>query len=127
MYYIALALLCVVMSGCTRYAQPATPEEQVAQEQMMRNVLNDSSPRNMNEHPKVTDEFKRTFTTNDFGNTNGSQGSGSSSSNEGSQDNKQSQGQTQNQTKTKSQSQGQKQAPDVPLTKQSEDDEESWW
>ncbi len=63
MRYVWLVVLCIVVSGCTRYAQPATPLEQEEQEDRMREFLNDSSPRNMNDHPKVTPEFTRSFNT----------------------------------------------------------------
>jgi len=88
MRYLLLMLLCVVLTGCPRNTQPVTAGDRAAEEEMMRNVLNDSSPRNMNEHPKVTDEFKKRFNTRN--------------------------GRIEN-------------APDAPLDKQSEDDEESWW
>ncbi len=39
-----------------------TPEERSAQEVRMQRFLNDSSPRNMNEEPKVTPELTQRFT-----------------------------------------------------------------
>ena len=62
MRYLAVMMLCVLVSGC-KNAEPATPKEQEEQEQRMRYFLNETSPRNMNDHPKVTPEFKKTFNT----------------------------------------------------------------
>lgn len=61
MRYIVIILFCGVISGCNREA--VTPEEQAAREKMVRNVLENSSPRDMNDRPKVTDEFKTNFNT----------------------------------------------------------------
>jgi len=64
MHYLWLVgLLCMAISGCTRFAQPETPLEQEEQEQRMRVFLENSSPRNMNDHPKVTPEFTKVFNT----------------------------------------------------------------
>ena len=63
MHYLFLILLCLAFTGCTRLAQPATPEEQEAQEEKMREFLNDSSPRNMNQQPKAIPEFTKRFNT----------------------------------------------------------------
>jgi hypothetical protein len=54
---------CLALNGCER-AAPATPAEEEAQVERMRGFLKDSSPRNMNEHPKVVPEFTTTFNTN---------------------------------------------------------------
>ena len=86
MRYLILGLLCVLCSGCSKYATPSTPAEAEAQESRMRYYLDETSPRNSSNLPKVTPEFKKTF--------NGS------TSDSGSED--------------------------VPDTKQSEDDAESW-
>lgn len=63
---LILSLLCTTscalfaLVGCA-YEQPSTPAEQEAQEFKMRELLNDTSPRNMNDQPKATQEFKRTY------------------------------------------------------------------
>ncbi len=62
MKYILLALLCVSVSAC-KSQEPSTPLEQEEQEQRMRQFLNDSSPRNTNQHSKVVPEFRKTFNT----------------------------------------------------------------
>lgn len=86
MRYLILGLICVSISGCTKYAAPYTSEEAEVQESKARYWLDETSPRNSSNFPKVTPEFKTTYG-----------GSSSSSSSE-----------------------------DVPVTKQSEDDAESW-
>lgn len=52
-----------MLSGCTRYAAPETPEEAVAQEKRMRYYLQETSPRNSSNLPKVTPEFRTTWGT----------------------------------------------------------------
>lgn len=63
MRYLWVIFACISVIGCTRFAQPATPLEQEEQEERMREFLDKSSPRNMNEHPKVTPEFTKKFNT----------------------------------------------------------------
>jgi hypothetical protein len=87
MRYLYLGLVCVMMSGCTQYAAPSTPEEAEAQESRMRYLLKETSPRNSSGLPKVVPEF-----TKSYGGSRNSTGS----------------------------------SQDVPATKQSEDDSESW-
>lgn len=83
MRYLILGLLCISISGCSQYATPSTPAEAEAQESRMRYYLDETSPRNSSNLPKVTPEFKTSY-----GSTGNSE--------------------------------------DVPDTKQSEDDAESW-
>jgi hypothetical protein len=63
MRYLGLVLVFIIVSGCTRFAQPATPVEQEEQEERMREFLDKSSPRNMSDLPKVTPEFIKRFNT----------------------------------------------------------------
>ncbi len=66
MRYIVMMLLCGAITGCTRNAQPATPAEQEEQEIRMRNLLNDTSPRNRDHRlPKVVPEFSKPFNTHE--------------------------------------------------------------
>ena len=60
---VLLILCCLALSGCERPA-PATPAEEAAQAERMRGFLRDSSPRNMNEHPKVVPEFTTNINLN---------------------------------------------------------------
>jgi hypothetical protein len=60
---LLLILCCLVLSGCERPA-PLSPAEDEAQATRMRGFLRDSSPRNMNEHPKVVPEFTTNFDLN---------------------------------------------------------------
>lgn len=61
MRYLILGLSYIVISGCTQYAAPATPQEEEAKESRMRYYLEETSPRNSSGLPKVTPEFKKTF------------------------------------------------------------------
>jgi len=56
-------LVCGILSGCALDKQPRTPEEMGDQESRMRYMLNETSPRNMNDLPKVTPEFSKSFNT----------------------------------------------------------------
>lgn len=58
--YLVLCFLTLSLAGCPR-PQAVTPAEDEAQEERMRGFLNDSSPRNTNQQPKVTPEFKKNF------------------------------------------------------------------
>jgi hypothetical protein len=60
---LLFVLFCLALSGCER-PTPATPAEEEAQATRMRGFLRDSSPRNMNEHPKVVPEFTTNFDLN---------------------------------------------------------------
>lgn len=51
----------LLLSGCASEKLAQTPEARSAQEQRMRDFLNDSSPRNMNQQSKVTPEFTKRF------------------------------------------------------------------
>lgn len=51
----------VLLSGCMVDKASMTADERVEQESRMRRFLNDSSPRNMNEEPKVTPEINHRF------------------------------------------------------------------
>jgi len=62
-YYFLMFLLCITISGCSRYAQPATPAEAEVQEEKMREWLKNSSPRATNQLPKAVPEFQETFST----------------------------------------------------------------
>jgi len=62
MKQLLFIVCCLALSGCERPA-PSTPAEEEAQVERMRGFLKDSSPRNMNEHPKVVPEFTTTFDT----------------------------------------------------------------
>ncbi len=61
MRYLILGLLCVAISGCSKYAEPSTPAEEEAQESRMRTVLEETSPRNSSGLPRVTPEFRKSF------------------------------------------------------------------
>ncbi len=61
MRYLILGLLSIALSGCTKYAAPATPEEEEAKESRMRYYLKETSPRNSSGLPKVTPEFRKSF------------------------------------------------------------------
>lgn len=61
MRYLILALLCVAISGCSKYAAPSTPAEEEAQESRMRTILEETSPRNSSGQPRVTPEFRKSF------------------------------------------------------------------
>jgi hypothetical protein len=61
MRYVILMTLIILLSACTRTVEHLTPKEQEDQEERMRYFLEDTSPRNMNDHPKVTPEFNKTF------------------------------------------------------------------
>lgn len=58
---LILGLICVSISGCTKYAAPSTPEEAESQESKARYWLDETSPRNSSNLPKVTPEFKATY------------------------------------------------------------------
>ncbi len=116
MRYVLLGLLCVLVTGCARYNQPLTPEEQEAQERMAREVLQESSPRDLNGHPKVSDEFKKTFT---WGGSNPkpsstAEGSAKESAEAKKLDKRLNQG-------------GGTHESDTPPEKEGESDEEAWW
>lgn len=57
--------LSLVLAGCTR-EQASTPQEQEEQETRMRDLLIESSPRNMNDIPKAVPEFKRDYDLNHY-------------------------------------------------------------
>ncbi len=59
--FIGLLGFSVLLSGCVLDKTAMSPEERGAQEQRMRDFLNDSSPRNMNQQSKVTPEFTKQF------------------------------------------------------------------
>lgn len=59
--HLIFLLLAILISGCTFNKQSTSLADQEAKEQMARQVLQESSPRNMNEHPKVVDEFKKSI------------------------------------------------------------------
>ena len=61
MRYLILGLLCVAISGCSKYAAPSTPAEEEAHESRMRSVLEETSPRNSSGQPRVTPEFRKSF------------------------------------------------------------------
>ena len=50
-----------LLSGCMLDKGSMTADERVDQESRMQRFLNDSSPRNMNEEPKVTPELSHRF------------------------------------------------------------------
>jgi PBP1b-binding outer membrane lipoprotein LpoB len=52
---LSVLLLSMVLIGCVK--GPATPSER----ERAREVLNETSPRNLNEHPKAVPEFKTSF------------------------------------------------------------------
>lgn len=58
---LILGLICVSISGCAKYAAPSTPEEAEAQESKSRYWLDETSPRNSSNVPKVTPEFKTSY------------------------------------------------------------------
>ena len=58
---IGLVGVSLLLSGCASQKVELNPEERTAQEQRMRDFLNDSSPRNMNQQSKVTPEFTKQF------------------------------------------------------------------
>lgn len=58
---IGLLGVSLLLSGCPSQKVVLSPEERTAQEQRMRDFLNDSSPRNMNQQSKVTPEFTTQF------------------------------------------------------------------
>lgn len=66
MRYLWILMLCglcgATLVGCSD-RRPASLAEQEAQEEKMREFLNDSSPRNMNDLPKAATEFKRNIGT----------------------------------------------------------------
>ncbi len=51
----------LLLHGCASQKVVLSPEERTTQEQKMRDFLNDSSPRNMNQQSKATPEFTRQF------------------------------------------------------------------
>ncbi len=59
--FIGLLGFSVLLSGCVVDKAALSPEERVDQEQRMRDFLNDSSPRNMNQQSKATPEFTKQF------------------------------------------------------------------
>lgn len=61
MRYVFLIALGFLLSACTRTVEHLTPKEQDEQETRMRYFLEESSPRNMDGHAKVTPEFTKTF------------------------------------------------------------------
>lgn len=50
------------MVGCTNY-QSASPEDQEKMHERMEEVLRDSSPREMNDHPKAATLFSTQFSS----------------------------------------------------------------
>ncbi len=72
MRYVILGLCCVALNGCTQYATPATPAEEEAKETRMRHYLRETSPRNSSGQPKVTPEFKKSFSIRKNSNSEGS-------------------------------------------------------
>ena len=54
-------LLALFLSACLRNDPPCTPEEASARDDMMRQALEDSAPRNQNQLPKANDEFVKTY------------------------------------------------------------------
>ena len=58
---VGLVGVSLLLNGCTSQKVELKPEERTAQEQRMRDFLNDSSPRNMNQQSKVTPEFTTQF------------------------------------------------------------------
>ncbi len=85
MRYVVLMALCLMVSGC-KNAGPSTPKEQEEQEQRMRVFLDETSPRNMNNLPKVTPEFKKTFNTRGSDKKSGASASKSAESQEDKED-----------------------------------------
>ncbi len=59
--FIGLVALTLFLGACTSEKVALSPEERREQEQRMRDFLNDSSPRNMNQQSKVTPEFTKQF------------------------------------------------------------------
>ncbi len=59
--FIGLLGCSLLLGGCVLDKTAMSPEERGAQEQRMRDFLNDSSPRNMNQQSKVTPEFTKQF------------------------------------------------------------------
>jgi hypothetical protein len=59
--FIGLVGLSLLLNGCASQKVVLSPEERTVQEQRMRDFLNDSSPRNMNQQSKVTPEFTKQF------------------------------------------------------------------
>lgn len=59
--FIGLVGLSLLLSGCFFEKATLSPAERAAQEQRMRDFLNDSSPRNMNQQSKATPEFTKRF------------------------------------------------------------------
>ena len=58
---IGLVGISLLLTGCASQKVALSPEERTVQEQRMRDFLNDSSPRNMNQQSKVTPEFTKQF------------------------------------------------------------------
>lgn len=57
-------ILSLVLAGCSRDKPLMTASEEEEQEVRMRQLLEDSSPRNTNDIPKAIPEFKRTYDLN---------------------------------------------------------------
>jgi hypothetical protein len=64
-YIVGALFVCGILSGCALDRQPRTPEEMGEQEGRMRYMLNETSPRNMTDLPKLNPEFSQTFNTGD--------------------------------------------------------------
>ncbi len=54
---ISLILLALIFSSACYRVPPTSPEEAALQDAQMRQVLSNSSPRDLNEHPKVDNEL----------------------------------------------------------------------
>ena len=64
-YTVGAILVCGILSGCALDKQPRTPEENAEQAARMRYMLNETSPRNRSDLPKVTPEISQSFSTGD--------------------------------------------------------------
>ncbi|MBP6104383.1 MAG: hypothetical protein KBD23_05730 [Gammaproteobacteria bacterium] len=58
---IGWVIVSLLLNGCASQKVVLSPEERTTQEQKMRDFLNDSSPRNMNQQSKATPEFTTQF------------------------------------------------------------------
>jgi hypothetical protein len=57
-------ILNLVLIGCSRDQPLMTASDEEEQEVRMRQLLEDTSPRNMNDIPKAVPEFKKTYNLN---------------------------------------------------------------
>ncbi len=53
--------LCLLLTGCHNPETPMTPEQQEAQQERMREFLDESSPRNRNQQPKAVPEIVKNY------------------------------------------------------------------